>query len=57
MTPEVRATLVSVREIPTYAVIIRCIHCRGTDQAQALAELAARGCWLTEDQKREAGIL
>lgn len=56
MTPEVRATLVSVREIPTYAVIIRCIHCRGEDQTQALAELVARGCWLTEDQKREAGL-
>jgi hypothetical protein len=43
-----------VREIEAYAVTIRAIHCRGVAQADALAELARRGLWLSPGQKRQA---
>ena len=47
-----------VSNIPHYAVIIRCIHCRGNDQAEAFIELKARGLWLSEEQKNMAyGVL
>jgi len=48
--------LSSVRSIPSYAVIIRAIHERGKVQREALEELARRGLWLTEDQRRQAGL-
>lgn len=47
-------TLAPIRTIPAYAVIIRAIHCRGAAQAEATAELKARGLWLTDEQKRMA---
>ncbi len=46
-----------VSKIPSYAVIIRAEWCRGDDQADALVELERRGLWLTEDQKRHAGVI
>jgi hypothetical protein len=48
--------LTPVREIPSFAVIIRCIWERGYTQAEALEELARRGLWLTEDQRVQAGL-
>ncbi len=48
--------LTPVREIPSYAVIIRCIHCRGQTQRDALEELDRRRLWLSEEQKIQAGL-
>lgn len=48
--------LTPVNKIPTYAVIIRCVHERGETQREALAELAARGSWLSDEQKVQAGL-
>jgi hypothetical protein len=46
----------AIRRDPHFCIIIRSIWCRGERQHLALAELARRGLWLTEDQKRQAGI-
>ncbi len=47
-----------VRDIPHFAVIIRCIWCRGPAQRDAFAELNRRGLWLTEEQKQQSvGVL
>lgn len=43
-----------IQSIPAYAVIIRAVHERGPAQAEALAELKARGLWLTDEQKAMA---
>src|SRR5690606_28636627 len=43
-------------KLPDYAVIIRCIHDRGTDQISALAELKRRGLWLNAEQREQAGL-
>jgi hypothetical protein len=48
--------LTPVREIPAFAVIIRCIWERGATQREALEELDRRRLWLSGDQKRQAGI-
>lgn len=48
--------LTPVREVPDYAVIIRCVWCRGADQQEAFAELELRRLWLSEDQKTQAGF-
>ena len=45
-----------VRLIPSYAVLIRAVHCRGIDQAAAIEELGRRGLWLTDAMKRQAGL-
>lgn len=45
-----------IRQIPSYAVILRCCWCRGEEQAEALEELDRRRLWLTEDQKVQAGL-
>lgn len=50
------AKLTPVRAIPAYAVITRCIWERGPTQAEALKELDRRGLWLTDDQRRQAGL-
>lgn len=42
--------LTPVREIPAYAVIIRCVWERGANQVEAIAELTRRGLWLGDDQ-------
>lgn len=49
-------TLSPVRDIPSYAVIIRAIHERGQTQADALAELTRRDLWLATEQRRQAGL-
>ncbi len=50
--------LTDVRDIPNFAVIIRCIHCRGSSQRDAFRELNRRGLWLTEEQKQQSvGVL
>lgn len=46
-----KTALTPVKDIPNYAVIIRCIHERGETQREAFVELARRGLWLTEEQK------
>lgn len=46
--------LAPIRSIPAYPVIIRAAHCRGAAQAEAMAELRARGLWLSDEQKRMA---
>lgn len=51
-----KATLKPARNIPHYAVIIRCLHCKGNDQREALDELARRGLWLTAEMKAQAGL-
>ncbi|ALA16093.1 MULTISPECIES: hypothetical protein [unclassified Chelatococcus] len=48
--------LAPVRSVETYAVISRAVWCRGPEQAEALDELNRRGCWLSDDQKRAAGL-
>lgn len=48
--------LAPVRNIPSYAVIIRAIHERDTIQAEALAELYRRGLWLSVEQRTQAGL-
>jgi hypothetical protein len=45
-----------LRNLPAYAVIIRCIHERGAAQEEALDELAYRRLWLSEEQADQAGI-
>jgi hypothetical protein len=44
------------KDVPAFVLIIRAIWERGEKQAQALAELEARGLWLSPEQKRQAGI-
>jgi hypothetical protein len=46
-----------VSAIPAYAVIIRATWERGAVQAEALAELNRRGLWLSDEQKRQAGLV
>ena len=48
--------MTDLRKLQSYMVILRCIHERGEAQAQALAELARRGLWLTDAQRREAEL-
>jgi hypothetical protein len=48
--------LTPVEKIPAYAVIIRATWERGETQADALAELARRGLWLSADQRKQAGL-
>jgi hypothetical protein len=43
-------------KLPHFAIIIRSIHERGESQRAALAELRARGLWLSDEQKAQAGI-
>lgn len=42
--------------LPAYALIIRATNERGEAQEAALSELARRGLWLTDEQKRQAGM-
>lgn len=49
--------LAPVRKMKSWVVIIRCIHCRGQDQKDALVELERRGLWLSEEQKFEAELI
>ena len=42
---------------PAYAVIIRCLHTRGDEQAIAIRELERRRLWLSPAQKIEAGLV
>jgi hypothetical protein len=44
-------------DLPNYAVIIQAIHERGEQQQRALAELDARGLWLNDQQKAQAGLI
>jgi len=57
MTKRKPTKLTPVEQIPAFAVIIRCLHERGETQQEALTELRRRGLWLTEDQKRTAGLI
>lgn len=41
---------------PAYQIIIRATWERGARQEIALGQLAQRGLWLSDDQKRQAGI-
>lgn len=49
-------TLTPVAEIPTFACIIRATWERGAAQIDAIREIDRRGCWLSDDQMRQAGI-
>ncbi len=51
-----RTVLHHVEKIPSYAVIIRAIHERGEIQKAALREMERRGLWLSDEQKRQAGV-
>lgn len=48
--------LTKLRELPAYCVITQAIHERGETQEAALGELRRRGLWLSDDQKRQAGL-
>lgn len=48
--------LTPVREVKNFVVIIRAIHERGTNQAEALDELKRRGLWLSSEQREQAGL-
>jgi hypothetical protein len=48
--------LTPVHKIPAYAVITRATWERGAIQAEALAELDRRGLWLSDDQRKQAGL-
>jgi hypothetical protein len=56
MRKRAKTILTPVRKIPSYAVIIRSIWCRGAEQEEALEELDRRGLWLNVDQKVQAGL-
>jgi len=45
-----------ITKLQNFAVIIRAIHERGESQQQALDELRARGLWLSDEQKVQAGL-
>lgn len=47
----------SIRKIPNYAVIIRAIWERGDAQQEALRELQRRGLWLSDEQRKQAGLV
>jgi hypothetical protein len=49
--------LFPVGEIPAYAVIIRCVWERGTNQTDAVAELARRGLWLAPEQIAQGALV
>lgn len=57
MTKRKPTVLTPVRQIPAYAVILRACWERGEIQREALQELDRRRLWLSEDQKRQAGLL
>lgn len=46
----------NVRRIPARCVITRAIWERGRTQAAALRELDRRGLWLSDDQRKQAGL-
>ena len=48
--------MIDLTKLQSYMVILRAIHERGEPQRTALAELARRGLWLTDAQRREAGL-
>lgn len=48
--------LTPIQNVPAYVVIIRCIHERGENQREALAELDRRRLWLTKEQRVQAGL-
>ena len=43
----------TIDRLPAYAVIIRAIWSRGTEQQAALVELARRGLWLSRSSARK----
>jgi hypothetical protein len=45
-----------ISEIENSAVLIRAIYEHGPHQLEAVAELNRRGLWLTDEQKRQAGL-
>ena len=47
----------TIDRLPAYAVIIRAIWSRGTEQQAALVELARRGLWLSPEQRAQAGLV
>jgi hypothetical protein len=49
--------LTDPEKLPAFALIIRCIHQRGPDQERCLTELGKRGLWLSDTQKKEAGLV
>lgn len=51
-----RTKLAPISEIPTYACIIRATWERGETQAEAVREINARGCWLSDTQLVHAGL-
>lgn len=42
--------------LQSYCVIIQAIHERGETQRAAMRELARRGLWLSDEQKKQAGV-
>lgn len=47
---------IKFHRLASYAVIIQATHERGETQKAALRELGRRGLWLSDDQKRQAGL-
>jgi hypothetical protein len=50
------AKLSPVKNIPTFACIIRATWERGSDQIAAIREIDNRGSWLSADQLTQAGL-
>lgn len=48
---------IKFHKLKSFCVIIQAIHERGETQKAALRELDKRGLWLSEDQKRQAGVV
>lgn len=47
----------NVQRIPAWCVITRAIWERGRTQTAALRELGRRGLWLSDDQRKQAGLV
>lgn len=60
--PTMRKTIAAITcaiqfyKLPSFAIIIRCIHERGPTQVIALNELNRRGLWLSPEQRKQAGL-
>lgn len=48
--------MTDVKKIPAYAVITRALYESGEAQREAIKEMERRGLWLSDDQKKQAGV-
>lgn len=48
--------LAPVRDLASWQVIIRAVWTTGQDQVDAMNELDRRGLWLSDAQRKQAGL-